>query len=120
MSNIDRRDFLKILGVGAIVGIWGGSFFEIVNKRELEASIGSYKKAPEALQAKKWAMVIDIKKLNKKIINDCIEICHSIHNVPTIANPKEEIKWIWEEKFKNVFPEIKDQYLSYELMEMPL
>ena len=34
----------------------------------------------------------------------CILACHAAHNVPDIGTGKEEIKWIWEEKYENVFP----------------
>ncbi len=120
MSNIDRRQFLKILGIGAFMGLGGWSMFEVVGKGEIEAVVEKYKKVPEALHAKRWAMVIDLKKLDQKIINDCTEVCHRIHNVPKILNPKEEIKWIWEEKFKNAFPEMKDDYMAYEIKNMPV
>lgn len=117
---IDRRQFLKILGITTFIGIGGWSTFEIVDKNQIEAFSEKYKKAPEALIGKRWALVIDLKKLNDKIIHDCIEICHKIHNVPNIANPKEEIKWIWEEKFENVFPDFEHKYMPHNIKDMPV
>jgi molybdopterin-containing oxidoreductase family iron-sulfur binding subunit len=34
---------------------------------------------------------------------DCFTACHNVHNVPDIGNPKEEVKWIWPERFEHVF-----------------
>jgi len=120
MSNINRRNFLKILGMGAFMGIGGLSLFEVVGKQEIEAFVEKYKKVPEALQAKRWALVIDLKKLNQQIIHDCTEVCHRIHNVPQILNPKEEIKWIWEESFEHAFPGFEHQYMAHNLKDMPV
>jgi len=120
MNNIDRRKFLKMLGLGAFIGIGGLSTFQIIGKGEIEAFVEKYKKAPNALTAQRWALVIDLKKLNSKIIHDCVEICHKIHNVPNIVNPKEEIKWIWQENFEHSFPEFKYQYIGQDLKNMPV
>ena len=42
---------------------------------------------------------------------DCITACHNAHNVPDIGNPKEEVKWIWPERFENVFPAENHAYI---------
>ena len=92
MSDMDRRKFLKIAGFGALLGIGSWSMFEVVTKEHLEAFVEKYKTPPEVVHAKRWAIVIDLKKLDEKIMNDCIQACNRIHNVPQISNPKEEIK----------------------------
>ena len=57
---------------------------------------------PDALNGKRWAMVVDMKKCNEDC-NDCIKACHQVHNVPDLGNPKDEVKWIWKEPYdKNV------------------
>ena len=51
-------------------------------------------------------MAIDMKKCWEKGApgcKDCLVACHTTHNVPDIGTRKEEIKWIWEEKYENVF-----------------
>lgn len=35
----------------------------------------------------------------------CRQACHFAHNVPSIPERTHEIKWIWDEEFKRVFPE---------------
>jgi molybdopterin-containing oxidoreductase family iron-sulfur binding subunit len=34
----------------------------------------------------------------------CRAACHAAHNVPEIADPAHEVKWIWKEPFERVFP----------------
>ncbi len=117
---IDRRKFLKILGVSAFIGIGGWSTFEVIGRGQIEAFAEKYRKVPEALQAKRWAMVIDLKKLDEKIMNECIKVCHKLHNVPDIPNPKEEIKWIWIDDFEHSFPGFEHEYMSHEIKEKPV
>jgi molybdopterin-containing oxidoreductase family iron-sulfur binding subunit len=120
MSDMDRRKFLKIAGLGALLGISSWSMFEVVTKQHLEAFVEKYKTPPNAMHAKRWAIVIDLKKLDEKIMNDCIEACNRIHNVPQIPNPKEEVKWIWKEDFEHAFPGMEHQYMPEEIKEMPV
>jgi molybdopterin-containing oxidoreductase family iron-sulfur binding subunit len=35
----------------------------------------------------------------------CIAACHRVHNVPDIGSPKEEVKWIWQEPYRNALPD---------------
>jgi Fe-S-cluster-containing dehydrogenase component len=35
-----------------------------------------------------------------------VEACHKIHNVPHFTDRRHEIKWIWETRFHNAFPDI--------------
>ena len=66
------------------------------------------------------AMVIDVDLCNEKVRRACWNACNSEHNVPFIPNPeisdpnaensedvdpKEGIKWIWDENYENVFPD---------------
>jgi molybdopterin-containing oxidoreductase family iron-sulfur binding subunit len=54
--------------------------------------------------SKRWAMVID----NRKCMQDagctaCVDACHRGHNVPAIPDRRHEVKWVWKEKFRNLF-----------------
>jgi molybdopterin-containing oxidoreductase family iron-sulfur binding subunit len=51
----------------------------------------------------------------KRVIN----ACHSIHNVPDIGNPKQEVKWIWTDTYEHVFPGQADQYLMESIKHQP-
>lgn len=114
--SINRRQFLKIAGISSLYGV--GAAAGVLWRGGIEAS--QYSKSPDALKAKRWAMVIDSRKFKteddyKKIIH----ACHSIHNVPDIGDPKEEIKWIWTEKFRYVFPELKGDYMPEGVIDLP-
>jgi molybdopterin-containing oxidoreductase family iron-sulfur binding subunit len=67
-------------------------------------------------------MVIDSKKC-KDDCTDCIDICHRVHNVPDLENPKDEVKWIWNEPFEKAFPgqehEYIEEYIEHKLKGKP-
>lgn len=99
----NRRKFLRIGGACALglstLGIWDA----LAESSEQQASDKA-----EALRAGRWGMAIDMKKCwenGKPGCRECILACHASHNVPDIGNRKEEIKWIWTEKYENAFPE---------------
>jgi len=99
--EMDRREFLKRVGVSALVGMLGGwEAVELLAPGEAEAK---YLAKPEALTAERWAMVIDTKKIDGETARSCIAACHHVHNVPDIDDPKREIKWIWIEGFEHAF-----------------
>ncbi len=72
-------------------------------------------------EGKQLAMVIDLHKcLDPKIRRDCAEACHREHNVPDIPNPRHEIKWIWDEPYKLVFPDQAHARTTPMLKEKPV
>ncbi|MBA4348839.1 MAG: 4Fe-4S ferredoxin [Thermodesulfovibrio sp.] len=113
-----RREFLKIAGISTILGLGGMSVVNELRKGSLEAA--QYAPDPKTMAAKRWAMVIDMKKF--KTADDyqkCVDVCHSVHNVPDIPDPKREIKWLWPEMFVHAFPAQEDLYLSEHYKHMP-
>lgn len=97
-----RRDLLKAGGACAM----GLTALPLV-KAHAASDLPKVTDNPDALKAKRWAMVVDAKKCwekGKEGCKDCIDACHKIHNVPDIGNIKEEIKWIWNAKYVNAFP----------------
>ena len=102
-----RRKFLKIAGF---------SFLGFGAKPVLDSFAANEKpefsKNPEALVGKRWAMVIDTKKCKEENCTECITACHAAHNVPDIGNPKDEVKWIWNEPFHNAFPGQEHGYME--------
>ena len=102
--KIDRRDFLKIGGLGAL-GIAAKPVIDVVSKRGLaEASSKGASSKGVIGAGKRLAMAIDLKKC-KENCTSCIDVCHKIHNVPDFGNPKDEIKWLWREPYEKAFPE---------------
>ncbi len=115
--DIDRREFLKIAGASTIVGILGGwAAIEVLAPGELERR---HYTRPQAMTAKRWTMVVDMKRMDEATARDCIEACNRVHNVPLIEDPKSEVKWIWLEPFKNAFPDQHQDYLSERFIKNP-
>ncbi len=116
--SINRREFLKIAGISTVLGVGGISAVNGLRKSVVEASQVSPN--PEALIAKRWAMAVDMSKFKTEDdYKRCIDACHGVHNVPDIGNPKEEVKWIWEETFEHAFPGNEDEYLSEKIKHLP-
>ncbi len=110
--RIDRRGFLRLAGLSTILGLGGKTVFEVMAPGALEAS-GVERSVPGG---KRWAMVIDVKKcLENDVFDACREVCHRIHNVPDIENPKHEIKWIWKEEYEHTFPGQQHPYIEDQL-----
>ena len=76
-----RRSFLKVAGVSALgfSAVSAGNAFAIGEKF---VPADQVKKKDGALTAQRWGMVIDTRKLNDKIAEDIVSICHEKHNVP--------------------------------------
>lgn len=107
-----RRSFLKIAGVSAL-GMGVKPVFNVLAEELGHTATPVVKKHDNALTAKRWAMVIDTRKLDsEEIFEKIIEACHSIHNVPKIENKRHEIKWIWTEEFKHTFPTQEHEFMN--------
>jgi len=106
--GMDRRKFLKIAGLSAMMGLGGKAAFELLAPGELEASL----KDLPLTEGRKWGMVVDMTKMDEALMDKCIEACHRVHNVPNLGNPKEEIKWIWKETYEHTFPGQHHEYVS--------
>ncbi|MFC1821557.1 sulfate reduction electron transfer complex DsrMKJOP subunit DsrO [Thermodesulfobacteriota bacterium] len=111
--GMNRRKFLKAAGLSVLAGLGGNSLFELVAPGEVEASLNSV----PLTAGKKWGVVLDMQKLDEKIMDKCIGACHSIHNVPDFGDPKVEIKWIWKETFAHTFPGYENEYMDEEMKE---
>ena len=114
--GINRREFLKIVGISAVAGLGGTSAVELLRRAPVEASQVSPN--PKALTAKRWAMVIDTRKLTEADCKRMIEACHRIHNVPDIGT-KQDVKWIWTEEYEHAFPDDMNKFVSDEVKHKP-
>lgn len=98
--RITRKDFLRFSGL-ALLAVAG---------RKAVRAVAERAPAPPAKPVR-WGMVIDLQKCRQKDSCDrCIKACHSTHNVPQFADRAHEVKWIWKEPFKNVFPASQTDY----------
>ncbi|MDA8168548.1 MAG: 4Fe-4S dicluster domain-containing protein [Nitrospiraceae bacterium] len=116
---MDRRQFMKIAGLSAVLGI-GGSL--IIDKAG-HAGLGAgprYEQGPNAIEAKRWGMVIDAGKIKTgEDYKRIIKACHSIHNVPDFGEAKDEVKWIWTDDYEHTFPSAENPFMDQTYKEKP-
>lgn len=116
--SINRREFLKIVGISTVAGI--GAPWAINELLNRGAEAARVLPGPKAIAAKRCAMVVDVRKFRTEDdYKRVIEACHSIHNVPKFDNPKHEIKWIWTDTFKHTFPGQEHKYIAEKLEQKP-
>ena len=108
MMGIKRRDFLKIAGLSTILGLGGKSAFELLAPGQVEAALEEL----PLTHGKKWGMIVNMQIMTDDIMDQCIEACHSTHNVPDLDSRKEEVKWIWKETYEHSFPGQHHEYVA--------
>lgn len=96
--TVSRRRFLKVtaasaLSVMAAPGVSRG--FDLP---------GRMSSGPKALKAKRWGMVVDMRRCIEDCAGHCMAACHVIHNVPYIPDPDHEVMWLFLEPYENAFP----------------
>lgn len=108
-----RREFLKIAGISTLSLVAPAIISPAWAKDNLAVpGVGP-------LTAKRWGMAIDASKCPVGCV-DCITACHAAHNVPDFGNPKDEVKWIWKEKFAAIFPNESHSYSGKYLQTLRL
>jgi len=101
-----RRGFLKLAGLGAL---------GLAARRILGRAAGEGER--------RWAMVVDPSRCRwDDGCNGCIKACHAAHNVPAVPDPKHEVKWVWKEKFADVFadeaPHVAESLASHPILTL--
>jgi len=96
-DDMDRKQFLKLIGAAA-AGVLGGAGVISCGSAAEDGA------APEQKTSRRWGMVVDTTKCPADC-TACISACHEAHNVPDIGNKKEEVKWVWKEKYETLLPE---------------
>jgi molybdopterin-containing oxidoreductase family iron-sulfur binding subunit len=122
----ERREFLKIAGLTTLLGLGGGAF-DFLKPGQLDASSGHAEDShdshgghgKEDKSKVRWAMTIDMRKVDGKVAQKAIEACHSFHNVPDMGNPKDEIKWLWTDSYHHAFTDAANEYIDDFLMNAP-
>jgi molybdopterin-containing oxidoreductase family iron-sulfur binding subunit len=117
----NRREFLKIAGVSALTLIlpqpWVAPQVVAAARSDAPRQSLSTPGASPALTAKCWAMAVDTAKCPASC-TECIDACHTVHNVPDFGRSKHEVKWIWREDFPRIFPEANHAYLPKAVRSM--
>ena len=120
--GVNRRDFLRIGGLGTLLGLGGAAAREL-----LPPGAALAEPAPQdgqALKAERWAMVVDMRKCLAKVkkdgCRDCALACERAHNIPTPSNPNHALKWIWHEPYENAFPGQHNDYVDDGLRGQPV
>ncbi len=99
-----RRDFLI---AGAALGAAGLGALSGCSPTE-----GAPARAEGGTPGRHWGFVVDVEKFNRVADMDKIRsVCAQAYNIPSIDDPKEEIKWIWEEPFEDSFADMDEAYL---------
>jgi len=109
---MNRRDFLKLACFS----------FVVLPVRSVFGFFAAQSCAQQPRNGySKWAMVIDLKTcFTKPGCRTCIDACHSVHNVPDFGNPKDDVKWIWTNRYRDIFREQTHQLMSAELQTQPV
>jgi Fe-S-cluster-containing dehydrogenase component len=106
-----RREMLELSGAFLVA---------LSGKKVLAALDSASKSSATAGPQKRWGLLIDTQKCSKAPgCTKCIAACDSTHNIPSISDPKHEIKWIWEEPFQDVFSSYQTEYMDKARQDEP-
>lgn len=118
--SINRRQFLKKASVLTALGLTGTFAYGSLRSNKQVMATGTNDDVVTGAKPKRWGMVIDMTKFETdEDIQRIIDACHKVHNVPDFGNPKDEIKWIWREKYLNAFPDMETHYLDDKTKDLP-
>lgn len=115
--SINRRQFIKLAGLSAVLSVGGITAIDKMKARASELPSGARATASAAgqvfgeskppLTAKRWGMVVDLSKFETpEDYQKCIDACDQIHNIPDFGEKKDEVKWIWTDTFEHTFPDV--------------
>lgn len=106
---MNRRGFLKMAGWSVVAGVAGKAAYSTV--------AGGAEKT-----GKRWAMVIDLKKLkdNPQDYTNTVNACKLAHNIPSIEKAEWSVNWIWKEEFHYAFIEQENHYVPETITQTPV
>jgi len=128
--TINRRDFLKIAGISAVLGFGEFTAYELLRPGELFAKTpappkGTAAAPPQdaglrALTANRWAMAVDARKFNSpEDVQKCSDACKRTHNVPTFDDARRDVNWLRTATFDQTFPGLTDDRITDALIKKP-
>ena len=113
----NRRVFLRVMGLAAL-GFMVKPLLDVFSGTKTAEAVPAQK---ELLAGKRWAMAVNIKAcLAREGCKECIDACHQVHNVPSLGNAKDEIKWIWKVPYEKAFPEQRYEFIDENLKGAPV
>lgn len=126
--DVKRRKFLKIAGLSAVAGLAAPTAFNTLLKGEAMANEAEHEGNHKELEGKsepggiQYGMVIDLEQFrnNEALVEKCIRACDYVHNVPQYGNPKDEIKWIWQDDYEHSFPEHSQYKKNTKVEDLPV
>jgi len=132
MMKKSRRSFLKVAGIAAI-GLGAAPAMNFAASDSNGTALAGKSKNEKVLFAHRWGMVIDTSKITDEVVENIVAACHKAHNVPDFnhevdeekypntrpVNHKQEVKWIWKEKFPYAFPDKEDEFLAEKYHDLP-
>ena len=121
MMDSRRRNLLKLAGL-SVVGLSAAPVLKSFASSEGETTASQPRMVPHqnALTAKRWAMVVDTRKIESADdLEPIIKACNVVHNIPHFEEKNHEIKWIWEEEFENAFPTKEHTFLEKRIAQLP-
>jgi molybdopterin-containing oxidoreductase family iron-sulfur binding subunit len=112
--KLTRKQFLQIASLSAL-GAGAGSVFCAVDPTFVPGRSAAGQGKP------RWAMVVDFRKCRfGEDCDQCVAACKLAHNIPELPNRMHEVKWVWKERFENVFPSQQTDYTRQVLGDHPL
>ena len=113
MEKKSRREFLREAGA-AVVG--AGTGLPLLATAGCEMPGHNIRGSESQL-----AMVIDMEKAkDPEVMEAATEACRRAHNIPRIEDPEEEIRWIWEAHYEEVFEDQVHEHTPKEILETPV
>jgi molybdopterin-containing oxidoreductase family iron-sulfur binding subunit len=113
MEKKSRREFLREAGA-AVLG--AGTGLPLLTATG--CGVQSHNLSGSEQQ---WAMVIDVEKAeNPQVREAAAEACRRVHNIPRIPDPEEEIHWIWDAHYEEVFEDQIHEHTPEALLETPV
>ncbi len=107
---INRRDFLKVAGVGALFGLAAPKAYELLSPGAVDAAQDL--RNPKGLAGQHWGLAVDLTKFaSEEDVRPLVEACHTVHNVPSIPT-KQDIKWLWATTYAHAFPDLPNTNLA--------
>ena len=71
------------------------------------------RKVARAVTPARWGMAIDVAKCQKQEnCTKCTAACRQAHNIPSLPDPRHDVRWVWKDSFSHALPNQADEYSS--------